>query len=175
MCDKSVEFELAFGLLLGLIEESGGHGLYELIGASLCFLLVHAGEWVPVLVALVLALHLIKTDKHAFLVSGRPEVQLHTRVVAVLQACLSTWLSIVESAIEVGDGFGIELAGVEAVGEDHASRSLLVEVALVDLLRLVTHGIDSHLVFGTGTRRVKVIIPCQHFFLSLFNYNIYYL
>jgi hypothetical protein len=42
-------------------------------------------------------------------------------------------------------------------------------------LGLVTHGIDSHLVFGTGTSRVEVIISCQHFFLSLFNYNIYYL
>lgn len=70
MCDKSVEFELASGLLLCLIEERGGHGLYELISAGLCLLLVHAGEWVPVLVALVLALHLIKTDKHALLVCG---------------------------------------------------------------------------------------------------------
>jgi len=163
--EYSVEVELAPGLLLALLEEGGGHGLDEVVGVDLRLLLVHAGERVPVLVPLVLLLHLGEIQLHALLLSGRAEVQLHSCVIAILQTGLGSWLSIVESTIEIRNGFGIELAGVETVGEDDSSGSLLVEVTLIDLLGFVADCIDSHLILSTGPRRIEVIIPSQHFFL----------
>lgn len=161
---ESVEVELAPRLLLGLVEEIGSHGLHEVVGVGMCLLLVHAGERVPVFVPLILLLHLLERNQHALLLCCRPEVQLHSSVVAILQAGLSTWLAIVESTIEIRNGFSVKLAWVEAVGEDDSSCCLFIEVALVNFLWFVANRIDTHLILSTGPRWVEVIIPAQHFF-----------
>ena len=110
------------------------HGFNILVRTLLRHVLDQTDHGLPVLIALVLFLHLLEIEKQAFLLSGGPEVELNASVVAVREACLGLRHPIVELAIEVGQALLVELAGVHAVGEDHAAGGFLIKILLIDLL-----------------------------------------
>ena len=113
---------------------------------------------------MVLLLKLLEVDlKGLFLSDSRSEVQVHASIVALLEACLSTWLTIVEVPVEVRHLLIVKLASSHAVAEDNATSGLLVQVLLVYLLGLLADYVDLHLVLSAGSRTEELIVSSQHF------------